>query len=46
MPVSGGTQTKGLQDLLEKQKISPDGKYLVYNEEVKLNNVLGKDIQN
>jgi hypothetical protein len=25
------------------QNISPDGKYLVYSEEVKINDVLGKD---
>jgi dipeptidyl aminopeptidase/acylaminoacyl peptidase len=45
MPVSGGTPTevKDYKALVNDKNISPDGKYLVYNEEVKLNNVLGKD---
>jgi dipeptidyl aminopeptidase/acylaminoacyl peptidase len=45
MSVSGGapTEVEDYKDLLEDKNVSPDGKYLVYNEEVKLNNVLGKD---
>jgi hypothetical protein len=31
------------KDLLKDKNISPDGKYLVYSEEVKINDVLGKD---
>ena len=47
IPVAGGnaleiqeTQTK---DLLLDKNISPDGKYLLSNQEVKTENVLGKD---
>jgi dipeptidyl aminopeptidase/acylaminoacyl peptidase len=45
IPVTGGppTEVKETQDLLKDKNISPDGKYLVYNEEVKINAVLGKD---
>src|SRR3970040_3149389 len=45
MPVSGGTptQVEAYKDLVKDKNISPDGKYIVYNEESKVNNVLGKD---
>jgi dipeptidyl aminopeptidase/acylaminoacyl peptidase len=45
IPVNGGTPTevKETKVLLKDKNISPDGKYLVYSEEVKINNVLGKD---
>jgi hypothetical protein len=35
-------RSSGNKDLL-KDKKHPDGKYLVYSEEVKINDVLGKD---
>jgi dipeptidyl aminopeptidase/acylaminoacyl peptidase len=45
IPLIGGvaTEIKETKDLLQDKNISPDGKYLVYNEEVKISNVLGKD---
>ena len=45
IPVSGGppTEVKETKDLLKDKNISPDGKYLVYSEAVKINDVLGKD---
>jgi dipeptidyl aminopeptidase/acylaminoacyl peptidase len=45
IPINGGTATevKETKDLLIDKNISPDGKYLVYNEEVKIDKVLGKD---
>jgi Tol biopolymer transport system component len=45
IPVNGGTPTEVTEtkDLVKDKNISPDGKYLVYNEEVKISNVLGKD---
>ena len=45
LPVIGGnpTEIKDTKDLLKDKNISPDGKYLVYNEEVKIEKVLGKD---
>jgi dipeptidyl aminopeptidase/acylaminoacyl peptidase len=45
IPVNGGipTEVKDTKDLLKDKNISPDGKYLVYNEEVKIDKVLGKD---
>jgi hypothetical protein len=44
IPVNGGspTEVQETKDLL-KDKTFPDGKYLVYSEEVKINDVLGKD---
>jgi hypothetical protein len=36
------TEVQETKDLL-KDKTFPDGKYLVYSEEVKINDVLGKD---
>lgn len=43
--VTGGNATEitDYQFLLKDKNISPDGKYIVYNEEVKIDNVLGKD---
>ncbi|MGO4817392.1 S9 family peptidase [Flavobacterium sp. W22_SRS_FP1] len=45
IPVNGGapTEVESYKDLVKDKNISPDGKYIVYNEEVKLSNVLGKD---
>ncbi|UFH36043.1 S9 family peptidase [Flavobacterium acetivorans] len=45
IPIDGGvpTEVSEIKDLLTDKNISPDGNYLVYNEEVKLNKVLGKD---
>jgi dipeptidyl aminopeptidase/acylaminoacyl peptidase len=45
IPVNGGkaVEVKDTKDLVKDKNISPDGKYLVYNEEVKIDNVLGKD---
>ncbi|MBG6060890.1 dipeptidyl aminopeptidase/acylaminoacyl peptidase [Flavobacterium sp. CG_9.1] len=45
LPVIGGnpTEVKDTKDLLKDKNTSPDGKYLVYNEEVKIEKVLGKD---
>lgn len=45
VPVNGGP-SKEITDykiLLKDKNISPDGKYIVYHEEVKINNVHGKD---
>ena len=43
--VNGGTavEIKDTKDVLVDKNISPDGKYVVYNQEVKIDNVLGKD---
>lgn len=43
--VNGGipTEIKDTKELLKDKNISPDGKYILYNEEVKLEKVLGKD---
>ncbi|SFB10608.1 Dipeptidyl aminopeptidase/acylaminoacyl peptidase [Flavobacterium swingsii] len=45
IPVIGGkaTEVKDTKDLLIDKNISPDGKYIVYNEEVKVDKVHGKD---
>jgi dipeptidyl aminopeptidase/acylaminoacyl peptidase len=45
IPVNGGnpTEVTETKDLLKNKNISADGKYIVYNEEVKINNVHGKD---
>jgi len=45
IPINGGTPTevKETKTLVKDKNISPDGKYLVYNEEVKISNILGKD---
>jgi dipeptidyl aminopeptidase/acylaminoacyl peptidase len=45
IPVTGGNAVEitNYKTLLADKNTSPDGKYLVYNEEVKLANVHGKD---
>ena len=45
IPVIGGnaTEIRDTKELLTDKNISPDGKYIVYNEEVKIDNVHGKD---
>jgi dipeptidyl aminopeptidase/acylaminoacyl peptidase len=45
LPVNGGnpTEVKDTKDLLKDKNSSPDGKYIVYNEEVKLEKIHGKD---
>ncbi|CAN1550862.1 DAP2 Dipeptidyl aminopeptidases/acylaminoacyl-peptidases [Flavobacteriaceae bacterium] len=45
IPVNGGTaiEIKDTKEILLDKNTSPDGKYIVYNEEVKIDNVLGKD---
>ncbi|MGO4820248.1 MULTISPECIES: alpha/beta fold hydrolase [unclassified Flavobacterium] len=45
IPINGGkaTAVESFKELVNDKNISPDGKYMVYNEEVKVNNVLGKD---
>ncbi len=46
LPVNGGnpTEVKDTKEVLKDKNISPDGKYIVYNEEVKIDKVLGKDL--
>ena len=43
--VNGGnpTEVKDTKTLLKDKNISPDGKYILYNEEVKIDKVHGKD---
>ncbi|RYJ53025.1 S9 family peptidase [Flavobacterium petrolei] len=45
LPINGGnpTEVKDTAALLKDKNISPDGKYIVYNEEVKIEKVHGKD---
>jgi dipeptidyl aminopeptidase/acylaminoacyl peptidase len=45
IPVNGGTaiEIKDTKEILVDKNNSPDGKFVVYNEEVKIDNVLGKD---
>jgi dipeptidyl aminopeptidase/acylaminoacyl peptidase len=45
IPVDGGkaTEISDYKTLVNDKNISPDGKYIVYNEEVKIDNVHGKD---
>ena len=45
IPVNGGvsTEVKDTKELLKDKNISADGKYIVYNEEVKIDKVHGKD---
>lgn len=45
LPVNGGkaTEVSDIKTVLTDKNISPDGKFLVYNEEVKIDKVLGKD---
>lgn len=44
IPLIGGkaTEIKDTKDVLADKNISPDGKFLVYNEEVKIDKVHGK----
>lgn len=46
IPVTGGTPTevKETKDLLADKNVSPNGLYILSNQEVKTENVLGKDI--
>jgi dipeptidyl aminopeptidase/acylaminoacyl peptidase len=45
LPIIGGNpiEIKETKTVLKDKNISPDGKYIVYNEEVKIDTVLGKD---
>jgi dipeptidyl aminopeptidase/acylaminoacyl peptidase len=45
LPINGGnpTEVKDTKNLLKDKNTSPDGKYIVYNEEVKIEKVHGKD---
>ncbi|HMI07754.1 MAG TPA: S9 family peptidase [Flavobacterium sp.] len=45
VPVNGGNalEVTDYKSLVSDKNLSPDGKFLVYNEEVKIDNVLGKD---
>lgn len=45
IPLNGGvsTEVKETKSLLKDKNISPDGKYIVYNDEVKVDKILGKD---
>ena len=45
IPVNGGnaTELKETKDLVSDKNISPDGKYILSDQAVKINNVLGKD---
>jgi len=45
LPIEGGNaiEIKDTKELLNDKNTSPDGKYLVYNEEVKIDKVHGKD---
>ena len=45
IPVSGGNASEitDYKTLLKDKNVSPDGAYVVYNEEVKIDNVHGKD---
>ena len=45
LPLIGGNPTEitDTKEVLKDKNISPDGKYIVYNEEVKIDKVLGKD---
>ena len=45
LPISGGNpvEINDTKEVLKDKNISPDGKYIVYDEEVKIDKVLGKD---
>ncbi|MGH2667306.1 S9 family peptidase [Flavobacterium sp.] len=45
IPVNGGqaTEITNTKEVLKDKNISFDGKYIVYNEEVKIDKILGKD---
>ena len=46
IPVTGGTPTEitDYKDLINDSSISPDGKFILSHQEVKVNKVLGKDL--
>jgi dipeptidyl aminopeptidase/acylaminoacyl peptidase len=46
IPVNGGnaTEVNDTKDLVYDKNVSPDGKYILSSQEVKINKVLGKDI--
>ncbi len=46
IPVTGGAaiQTFNVDSVVKDKNISPNGKYIIYNKEVKLLNVTGKDL--
>ena len=46
IPIAGGTATevKEIKDIVKDKNISPDGLYLLSSKEVKVNNVLAKDL--
>lgn len=46
LPITGGNsnEIKDTKEVLKDKNISPDGKYIVYNEEVKIDKILGKDL--
>ena len=45
LPINGGNpiEVTSTKELLKDKNISPDGKYIVYNEEVKIDAIHGKD---
>jgi len=45
IPISGGnpTEIKETLSILNNKNISPDGKYMLYSEEVKIDKIHGKD---
>ena len=45
LPINGGnpTEVASTKELLKNKNISTDGKYIIYNEEVKIDKVHGKD---
>ncbi len=45
LPVNGGvaTEVKDTKDVLKDKNISPDSKFIVYDKEVKIDKVFGKD---
>ena len=45
IPINGGiaTEIRETKEVLKDKNISQDGKYIVYNDEVKLENIHGKD---
>lgn len=45
IPIDGGnpTEIENTDSILINKKLSPDGKYLISHQEVKLQNILGKD---
>lgn len=45
VPINGGSPTEvaSTKDLVHDKNVSPDGKYTIYDEEVKIDKVHGKD---